>query len=139
MVPNARLIHWVGTVTSAMDPNPNACLLSPSDLCHVMILPPALADLLDSEPSSIASFNNFSSINSSIPSGYLVMVPVSCLCSGSIQQHNARYTLVSGDTYFSIAKDTYQGLTTCYKSIEVQNYYRPTNLSIGTNLVIPVR
>lgn len=101
--------------------------------------PSSIADLLDSEPSSIASFNNFSSINSSIPSGYLVMVPVSCLCSGSIQQHNARYTLVSGDTYFSIAKDTYQGLTTCYKSIEVQNYYRPTNLLIGNNLVIPLR
>ncbi|PKI55507.1 wall-associated receptor kinase-like 9 [Punica granatum] len=100
--------------------------------------PSSIANLLDSDPSSIASSNNFTSIGETIPSNHLVIVPVSCSCSGSIYQHSATYTVTRGDYYFRIANSTYQGLTTC-KAILGQNYYDPEDIPIGVRLVVPLR
>ncbi|KAJ4721479.1 putative Kinase [Melia azedarach] len=97
----------------------------------------SIAYLLASEASSIASINNISS-NEKIPSGKLVIVPVSCSCSGSVYQHNAPYTIKLGDTYFNIANNIYQGQTTCQALIG-QNYYEATNLTVGSELLIPLR
>lgn len=44
-----------------------------------------------------------------------------------------------GDTFYTIAKLTYQGLTTC-QAIQSQNpYYNPTNITLVTEFVIRIR
>ncbi|XP_062026025.1 protein LYK5 [Rosa rugosa] len=100
--------------------------------------PTSIAYLLDSTPSEIASANNISDVDP-IPADTLVLVPVNCSCSGNYSQHNASYTLkTSADTYFGVANNTYQGLTTC-QSLMHQNPYDDRNLTSGLLLEVPVR
>ncbi|KAK3416082.1 hypothetical protein EUGRSUZ_H01649 [Eucalyptus grandis] len=73
-----------------------------------------------------------------IPFDNLVIVPVPCDCTGSIYLHQAYYTMAAGDTYYLIANYTFQGLLS-YSAIEYQNYYSVVNLTIGGQLMIPLR
>ncbi|CAL2269723.1 unnamed protein product [Prunus armeniaca] len=97
----------------------------------------SIAYLLGSESSKIASINKVSA-SDKIPSNKLIVVPVSCSCSGNIFQHYSPYTVIKNDTYFKTANDTYQGLTTCQAMIG-QNYYDPENIPVGAVLTVPVR
>ncbi|CAN0877678.1 Wall-associated receptor kinase-like 2 [Linum grandiflorum] len=101
--------------------------------------PISIANLLGSDPSTVASINNISSTADKIPPGERIIVPVSCSCSGSIYQHNTLYTVRTTDTtYFSIANNTFQGLTTC-QALAGQNYYGADRLQVGTELTVPLR
>ena len=97
----------------------------------------SIAYLLGSDASSIASINNISTVNQTIPSDKLIIVPISCSCSGSIYQHYAPYTAKKLDSYFLIANNTYQGLTTCQAMIG-QNYYDHLHVQPATELMVPV-
>lgn len=100
--------------------------------------PPTIAFLLSSTASAIATANNISDVGP-IPDNTVVIVPVNCSCSGKYYQHNASYVLKQhGETYFSVANNTYQALTTC-QAIENQNVYDKRNLSAGMNLSVPLR
>ncbi|KAJ4721478.1 putative Kinase [Melia azedarach] len=97
----------------------------------------SIADLLASEASSIALINDISS-NEKIPSGKLVIVPVTCSCSGTIYRYNAYYAIKPGENYSAIANNVYQGQTTC-QDILGQNYYAGTAILVGAELLIPLR
>ncbi|WKA05243.1 hypothetical protein VitviT2T_023221 [Vitis vinifera] len=58
----------------------------------------------------------------------------------SISQHNASYTVNASDTYFSIANNIYQGLTTC-QALKAQNpsHNSRGHLSEDIDLLIPLR
>lgn len=103
--------------------------------------PLSIAYLLGVEASNIVSINkNISNVDHVIPSNKLIIVPVSCSCSGNIYQHVTTYTVNNNDSqnYFQIANETYQGLTTC-QALMGQNYFSNENLSSGTELKIPLR
>ncbi|TQD88703.1 hypothetical protein C1H46_025714 [Malus baccata] len=97
----------------------------------------SIASLLASKASEIASVNKVSA-SDKIPSNRLVVVPVSCSCSGSISQHSSTYTVTKGDTYYKTAVYTFQGLATCQSMIG-QNYYEPVNITVGAVLTVPMR
>ncbi|KAJ8772614.1 hypothetical protein K2173_027791 [Erythroxylum novogranatense] len=88
----------------------------------------------------IASINNISSDVSPVPTDTLVIVPIDCSCyNSSYYQHNASYILKQRlETYFSIANNTYQGLTTC-QALMAQNPYNFRNLSVGLSIHVPLR
>ncbi|XVF06764.1 hypothetical protein REPUB_Repub06bG0078800 [Reevesia pubescens] len=100
-----------------------------------------IAYLLGAQPDLISSLrlNNLSSDLSSIPANSLVFVPLNCSCAGSYYQHNVTYT-IKGDTetYFTMANDTYQGLTTC-QSMTAQNSIGILDLKVGDKLQVPLR
>ncbi|XP_015572172.2 wall-associated receptor kinase-like 1 [Ricinus communis] len=100
--------------------------------------PISIAYVLGSEASDIALINNIS-IKDKIPSQKLIVVPISCSCTGSIYQHNTPYTIKNlTESYFTIANNTYQGLTTC-QALTGQNYYDPEHLQVGMELMVPLR
>nr|ASM47265.1 lysm-containing receptor kinase 10 [Trema levigatum] len=101
--------------------------------------PVSIAYLLDSDATLIAKANNVSDVDT-IPTDRLVIVPVNCSCAGrSYYQHNASYLLKRrSETYFSVANNTYQGLTTC-QALMSQNSYGDRNLSVNLDLHIPLR
>ncbi|KMT08334.1 hypothetical protein BVRB_6g141580 [Beta vulgaris subsp. vulgaris] len=109
--------------------------------------PPNIAFLLNSSASEIGQLNNISELDP-IPVGRLIIVPVRCSCTTTrnrvsnttnrFYQHNARHRLQTlGDTYFSTANNTYQGLTTC-QAMMAQNVYNMTNLVPGDELLVPL-
>ncbi|KAK4753372.1 hypothetical protein SAY87_022170 [Trapa incisa] len=94
--------------------------------------------LLRSDPSIMATLNNLTDVEP-IPSDTQIISPVNCSCAGKFYQHNASYTLkTQGETYFTVANETYQGLSTC-QALEAQNPYPERALQIGMKLVVPLR
>ncbi|KAJ0259839.1 Protein LYK5 [Hirschfeldia incana] len=103
--------------------------------------PNSIATLLNASAAEIRSINNLTSLTTTIPTRGLVIIPTTCSCSGGgLYQHNATYTL-SGrtvETYFSVANDTYQALSTC-QAMMSQNPYGERNLTAGLDLLVPLR
>ncbi|KAJ9673192.1 hypothetical protein PVL29_023038 [Vitis rotundifolia] len=99
--------------------------------------PPSIAYLLNSNPSDIATINQISDVNK-IPKDTVLIVPVNCSCSGHFYQYNASYTLkYDFENYFTLANNTYQGLTTC-QALKAHNPYYYRNLSVGMDLLVPL-
>ncbi|KAJ4799138.1 Protein kinase [Rhynchospora pubera] len=100
--------------------------------------PVQISFLFNTTTANVSSANSVPDIVP-IPDGDLVLVPISCSCSGPYYQHNATYVLkFNTETYFTVANNTYQGLSTC-QSLIAQNPYLSTNLSLGSPLQVPVR
>ncbi|XP_058073289.1 protein LYK5 [Magnolia sinica] len=97
-----------------------------------------IAYLFGADSKTIAETNKISDVEK-IPKDTPVIVPVNCSCSGNFYQHNATYTLKThGETYFLVANDTYQGMTTC-QAIMNQNPYESRKLSVGLDILVPLR
>ncbi|KAF8015425.1 hypothetical protein BT93_H1050 [Corymbia citriodora subsp. variegata] len=91
-----------------------------------------IALLLGSDALDIVTINKVKSTVEKMSYGKSVIVPVSCYCAGCICLHRASYTVAEGDTYFTIANDTFQGLSSCQALLD-QNYYT------GGQLMVPLR
>ncbi|KAK7300389.1 hypothetical protein RJT34_11233 [Clitoria ternatea] len=100
--------------------------------------PSSISYLLNSTPSLIATANNITDVQP-IAAATTVTVPVNCSCSGPYYQHNTSYTLKTpGETYFTVANNTYQALTTC-QALIAQNRYGERDLTAGLNVHVPLR
>ncbi|KAJ9169281.1 hypothetical protein P3X46_017488 [Hevea brasiliensis] len=102
--------------------------------------PITISNLLGSEASSIALINNVSSIFT-FPSEKSTIVPVSCSCAQGFYQHNTSYFIQDqSETFFTVANNTYQGLTTCQAIMDQNSQLsaRP-DLSVGSKLTVPLR
>ncbi|KAK9285357.1 hypothetical protein L1049_024548 [Liquidambar formosana] len=97
-----------------------------------------IANLTSSDPFSLAHINNISSFTI-LPPDKEVIVPVNCSCSGQYYQANTSYVIPSrSDTYFTIAKNTYQGLSSCNALVR-ENVYNALSLLPGLELQVPLR
>ncbi|KAI3462808.1 hypothetical protein Pfo_019471 [Paulownia fortunei] len=88
-------------------------------------------------------FNSVSTISTlffhgTFEANQMVLVPVTCSCSGQYYQANASYVIEHYNTYFLIANNTFQGLTTC-QALRAQNSNLTRNLYSGTRITVPLR
>ncbi|KAL0450248.1 UNVERIFIED_CONTAM: LysM domain receptor-like kinase [Sesamum latifolium] len=97
----------------------------------------SISNFTSSDPMEFARINNISS-SAVLPPDVAVIVPVTCSCSGQYYQANTSYVRRDDDIYFTIANDTYQGLTTC-NALERENPYGEYNLFSGLKLQVPLR
>ncbi|CAI9752798.1 unnamed protein product [Fraxinus pennsylvanica] len=99
---------------------------------------PSISNLTSSDPLEFEHLNNIS--NSDIlPPDQDIIVPVTCSCSGQYYQANTSYvSQVVDETYFTIANNTYQGLTTC-SALMRENPYGELDLFQGLKLQVPLR
>ncbi|KAJ0013339.1 hypothetical protein Pint_21133 [Pistacia integerrima] len=98
--------------------------------------PISIARLLTSDASGIAFINNISP-TSHIPSGKLIIVPLSCSCPRGFYQHNTVYTIQDGsETAFTIANDSYQGLTSCQA---LNGEFFDQNVFVGYEVVVQLK
>ncbi|KAK3415907.1 hypothetical protein EUGRSUZ_H01368 [Eucalyptus grandis] len=98
----------------------------------------AIASLLGSDALDIATINNIKSVAEEIPFGNLVIVPVDCYCSGSMYLYLATYRAAEGDTYFTIANQTFQGLSYCQALID-RNSDATEDIGAGAQIMVPLR
>ncbi|OMO84238.1 hypothetical protein COLO4_22152 [Corchorus olitorius] len=97
-----------------------------------------ISNLTSADPLQLALINNFS-LSAIFPPNKEVIVPVNCSCSGQYYQANTSYIIPTRqDHYFSIANNTYQGLSTC-KSLMQENTYSNSSLDAGLVLKVPLR
>ncbi|KAJ0102266.1 hypothetical protein Patl1_04121 [Pistacia atlantica] len=102
--------------------------------------PLSIAYLLASKHALITALNGLPSDIATVPTNTMVVVPVNCSCSSlQLYQHNAAYTILDdAENYYTIANETYQGLTTCRGMMEA-NSIDSRNLSVRDNLTVPLR
>lgn len=99
---------------------------------------PGIAALLSSNISEIARINNVTRLTVFAPEKE-VIIPVDCSCSGLYYQAKTMYyipALIA--TYFMMANNTYQGLSTCNALIR-RNKYDEFSLRPGLELQVPLR
>ncbi|MBA0592061.1 lysM domain receptor-like kinase 4 [Gossypium raimondii] len=95
-----------------------------------------ISNLTSADPLELAHINNIS-LSTIFPANKEVIVPVNCSCSGQYYQANTSYIIPSKQVdYFSIANNTYQGLSTC-KSLNKEN--SDSGLQAGSVLQVPLR
>lgn len=97
----------------------------------------SISELLASDSSRLAEINSVSD-TATFETNREVIVPVNCSCSGEFYQVNTTYVVKQGESFFSIANNTLQGLTTC-QAIQDQTSFPPTNLTVGASLTLPLR
>ncbi|KAL3725695.1 hypothetical protein ACJRO7_030688 [Eucalyptus globulus] len=99
--------------------------------------PVSIASLLGLDPLDIASTNNIP-YTEKIPYGNLVIVPVSCHCTGNTYSHLTSYTVQEESSNFlTIADQTFQGLTTCQALIDQNSHFGED--PVGEKLLVPLR
>lgn len=99
----------------------------------------SISNLTSSDPTELARVNNISNSAAALPLDKEVIVPVSCYCSGLYYQANTSFIIPTiYHTYFSIANNTYQGLSTC-NILKHENSYSETSLDQGLTLRVPLR
>ncbi|KAF7828807.1 LysM domain receptor-like kinase 4 [Senna tora] len=95
-----------------------------------------ISALLSSDPSLLSQINSVS-LNATFQTNQMVIVPVNCSCAGDYYQSNTSYTTHNTDTYFLVANNTFQGLSTCQALMD-QNHISGDILS-GTQFTVPLR
>ncbi|KAJ6761753.1 LYSM-DOMAIN RECEPTOR-LIKE KINASE-RELATED [Salix koriyanagi] len=99
--------------------------------------PVRIASLLASETSDVVAINNVSA-KSAIPPNKMIIIPVTCSCFDNIYKHPAPYTVKENNTYYVIATEIYQGLSTC-QAVLSQNYYEVEEIALGVDTMVPIR
>ncbi|XVF15690.1 hypothetical protein REPUB_Repub09cG0177000 [Reevesia pubescens] len=95
-----------------------------------------ISNLTSADPLELAYINNVS-LSTILPPNKEVIVPVNCSCSGQYYQANTSYIVPSMEhSYFSIANDTYQGLSTCSSLMQENS---ASSLHAGLVLQVPIR
>ena len=97
----------------------------------------SISDLLGSDPSQVAQINSVDE-TATFETRKMVIVPVNCSCSGEYSQANTSYVVQHEDTYFLIANNTFQGLSTC-QALRSQRNSLTTNIYTGMKLTVPLR
>ncbi|CAJ2646323.1 unnamed protein product [Trifolium pratense] len=95
-----------------------------------------ISSLLGSNPSQLAEINSVS-LNETFETNKMVIVPVNCSCSGNYYQANTTYVFQNTDTYFLVANNTFEGLSTC-QALMHENH-NPSDIYPGRKLLVPLR
>ncbi|XP_057468680.1 lysM domain receptor-like kinase 4 [Actinidia eriantha] len=97
---------------------------------------PTISALASSDSSELARANNFTNLTM-FPTGKEVIVPVNCSCLGQYYLANTTFHIpTTHDTYFSIANNTFQGLSTCNSLKRASHFHE---LDTDLELQIPLR
>ncbi|CAI9758755.1 unnamed protein product [Fraxinus pennsylvanica] len=96
-----------------------------------------IAKLLAVDPPQLSQLNSVAQ-NATFDTDRMVLVPVTCSCSSQYYQTNTSFVIQHDNTYFFIANNTFQGLSTC-QALQAQNRYPTRNLYAGTRITVPLR
>ncbi|EOA26749.1 hypothetical protein CARUB_v10022835mg [Capsella rubella] len=97
----------------------------------------SISSLFSVNPSLVSSLNA-ASASTTFRSGQQIIIPLTCSCFKDNSQANLNYTIQQNDSYFVIANNTLQGLSTC-QALEKQNNVSSQSLIPGMKIVVPIR
>jgi serine/threonine protein kinase len=99
----------------------------------------SISDLFGTSQARIASANSLSSEDGVLQPGQPLLVPVSrCGCTGGWSFANVTYPIRQGDTFFNLARVSYENLTE-YQLIQNLNPGSvPTSLQVGEEVTVPL-
>lgn len=97
----------------------------------------SISSLMGANPLQLSQLNSVSP-NATFNTNQMVLVPVTCSCSGQFYQSNTSYVVKKDDVFLNIAMNTLQGLSTC-QAINADNNEQANNLVPGSRINVPLR
>ncbi|OAY22846.1 lysM domain receptor-like kinase 4 [Manihot esculenta] len=98
---------------------------------------PTISSLTSANQDELARINNVTRI-AKFPPNKEVIVPVHCSCFGQYYQANTTFHATRGYSYYIVASQTYEGLSTC-ASLKRANEYGEFDLGSGVEMHVPLR
>uniref|UniRef100_A0A803KVZ8 LysM domain-containing protein n=1 Tax=Chenopodium quinoa TaxID=63459 RepID=A0A803KVZ8_CHEQI len=99
----------------------------------------SIASLFSVNASQISAFNKNIAANMALATNTKVIIPVTCSCVGRFYQTNTTHVVRTGDNYYLLANNTFEGLTTC-RAIKAQKVSpNIVNIFPDERLTIPLR
>ncbi|KAG8377719.1 hypothetical protein BUALT_Bualt08G0062000 [Buddleja alternifolia] len=101
---------------------------------------PAIAALTSSDQSELAKINNVTNFTV-FPTHQEVIIPINCSCSDGYYSSSTTYNIpTEHETYFTIANNTFQGLSTCSALKQANSYdSRSHKLRVPLRCACPTR
>ncbi|KAK2411088.1 lysM domain receptor kinase [Trifolium repens] len=100
----------------------------------------SISDIFDTSPLSIARASNIKDENMNLIPGQLLLVPITCGCSGNGNNSfaNISHWIKQGESFYYLSTISYQNLTN-WMTVEDSNpNLNPYMLTVGTKVVIPI-
>ncbi|KAF8028737.1 hypothetical protein BT93_E1403 [Corymbia citriodora subsp. variegata] len=98
----------------------------------------SVSDLFSVSRSSISQASNLASEDEPLYPGQLLLIPITCGCSGDSFFANITYQIKKGDSYFLVSKKVFENLTNWQVDEEMNPGIHPNNLHIGIKVTIPL-
>ncbi|ERM96517.1 hypothetical protein AMTRI_Chr09g36480 [Amborella trichopoda] len=99
----------------------------------------AISDLFGVSRLRIAQASNISSLTSPLVQNQTLFIPIYCACMKNYSQANITYQIQKGNTYYLVSTLQFLNLTTFQAVIVANPSLVPTNLTIGVEVVFPIR
>ncbi|CAO2828304.1 unnamed protein product [Amaranthus hypochondriacus] len=99
----------------------------------------SIATLLSANPTHISAINKNIPENYTIATNTKVIIPITCSCAGKFYQTNTTHIVKPYENYYVIARNIFEGLTTCH-AIRTQKISPfVVNIFANERLLIPLR
>ncbi|KAJ6420005.1 hypothetical protein OIU84_030012 [Salix udensis] len=129
-----------GTVFSCPIDSPTTC----STYISYLAQPPNFMDLgnisylFGVSGILIARASNLESDDTPLFPNQLLLVPVSCGCTGHQSFANITYHIQEGDSYYSVSTSSFENLTRWQEVEALNNFLNPTLLEAGDTIMFPL-
>ncbi|KAI3747934.1 hypothetical protein L6452_10683 [Arctium lappa] len=97
-----------------------------------------ISDLFGVSRLSIAEASNLTSEHEEILFDQLLLIPITCSCNGTSYFSNVTYTIKKGDSFYVVATSVFQNLTNFHVVEGMNPALKPTNLTVGEQVVFPL-
>ncbi|KAJ7944350.1 LysM receptor kinase [Quillaja saponaria] len=97
-----------------------------------------ISDIFDVSPLSIARASNLVSEDMKLIPGQLLLVPISCGCTGNRSFSNTTYEMKKGDSYYLVSIGSFQNLTNWSAVQDLNPHINPNLVPVGTKIIFPL-
>ncbi|BFG39039.1 hypothetical protein CerSpe_253130 [Prunus speciosa] len=97
-----------------------------------------ISDLFGVSSLSITEASNLVSEETRLIAGQLLLVPITCGCTGNSYFSNITYEIKKGDNYYVVSINSFENLTNWHAVIDMNPTLDPTLLQIGVKVTFPL-
>ncbi|KAK7252878.1 hypothetical protein RIF29_37133 [Crotalaria pallida] len=98
----------------------------------------SISDIFDTSPLSIKRASNLKDEDDTLSSGQVLLVPITCGCTGNHSFANMSYEIKQGDTYTNVAQTIYENLTNWRVVRDLNPGLVLTLLPVGVKVLFPL-
>lgn len=97
-----------------------------------------ISDVFGVSPLSIARASNIRAEDSKLTPGQLLLVPITCGCTGNRSFANITYEIRPGDNYYIVSTTSFENLTNWHVVQDLNPNLHPNVLPIGVKVIFPL-
>lgn len=98
----------------------------------------SVSNIFDTSPLKIARASNIENEEDKLIPGQVLLIPVTCGCTGNRYFANISYEINPGDSFYFISTTSYQNLTNWHVVMDLNPSLSPYTLPVGIQVVIPL-